>query len=64
MYLIDPVARLQTGPHRVLGKFVQQRLRADLEFAAILGLNFEIDNNIRLVLPGPAGGATGYLSVP
>ena len=63
VYLIDPVARIQTGPHRVMGKFVQQRLRADLEFAAILGVNFEIENNIRLVLPGAAGDATGYLSV-
>lgn len=64
VYLIDTVSRVQTGPHRVVGKFVRQRMRSDLEFAAILGVNFEIDNNIQLVLPGPAGGASGHLSVP
>ena len=55
VYLIDTVSRIQTGPHRVVGKFVRQRMRSDLKFAAILGVNFEIANNIQLVLPGPAG---------
>ena len=38
------------------------RAFVDVEFPTQAGTT--VDNNIRLVLPGPAGGATGYLSVP
>jgi hypothetical protein len=64
VYLIDPVVRIQSGPHRVVGKFVQQRLRRELESAATLGVNFGIDNNIPLTYPTATGGATGYFAVP
>ena len=64
VFLIDPYTGIESGPHRVVAKFVQQRLRPELERAATLGMNFEIDNGIQLLWPGGAGGPTGYLSVP
>jgi len=64
VFLIDPGTGIESGPHRVVAKFVQQRLRPELEQAVALGMNFELDNGIQLVWPGDGGGPTGYLRVP
>ena len=63
VHLIDPIRGTYTGPHSVVGKFVQQPLGgelAHLERAAILGMDFLVRNRI-----GLAPTTEGYcLTVP
>lgn len=64
LYLLDLAAGIRTGPHRVVAKFVQQALPQTVENAAILGMSFLADNELRLVLEGIGGRMSGVLSVP
>lgn len=64
VFLLDLSAGLQTGPHRVVGKFVEQPVAGEFETTAVLGLNFVRDNRIRLLLEGTGLSLTGHLVVP
>ena len=64
LFLIDLDSGIRTGPHRLVAKFARQPVTPAAENAAILGMNFLADNDIRLVLEGSLGGVTGYLAVP
>ena len=64
VFLMDLALGVQTGPHRVVGKFVEQPVAGEFEKTAVLGLNFLKDNRIRLVLEGTGLSLTGHLAVP
>jgi hypothetical protein len=64
VFLLDLAAGVQTGPHRVVGKFVEHSVAGEFETTAVLGLNFLRDNRIRLVLEGTGLSLTGHLAVP
>ena len=52
-------------PFLVVAKFASQRSRhAHLELAAVLGMNFLTDNNLRLELDGTGADLVGYFSIP
>jgi hypothetical protein len=63
VYLLDLATGIRNGPYSLTAKFVRQRLPS-LESAAILGMNFLADNDLRLLLDGTGGAMTGYLVVP
>jgi hypothetical protein len=64
IHLLDLDTGIRTGPHRLVAKFARQRLQPALESAAILGMSFLADTDIRLVLDGQAARVTGYLALP
>lgn len=64
LYLIDLDSGIRTGPHRLVAKFPRRRLPPAAENAAILGMNFLADNDIRLMLAGSHGAVSGYLAMP
>ena len=64
LYLIDLDSGIRSGPHRLVAKFARRRVAPTAENAAILGMNFLADTDIRLVLEGSQGAVTGYLAVP
>jgi hypothetical protein len=64
LYLIDLDSGIRTGPHQLVAKFPRRRLPPAAENAAILGMNFLADNDIRLVLESNHGAVSGYLAVP
>ena len=63
LYLIDLDSGIRTGPHRLVAKFARRPVTPAAENAAILGMNFLADNDIRLVLEGSHGAVTGCLGV-
>ncbi len=67
VFLVDVAARIRTGPHRLLAKFVQKRFPrrlSKLETMRIVGLNFLAENGIGLRWVSTSGGLTGLLVVP
>jgi len=65
MSLIDRKTSLQTGPFLLVAKFVDRRLPdPGLETIAVLGMNFLVDNDLRLVLEGTGGDLNGYIAIP
>lgn len=64
LYLFDLADGIRSGPHQVIGKFVQQRQLPNLEHTAILGMNFLDDNELRLVLDGTGNAISGALELP
>jgi hypothetical protein len=66
VHLSDPKTGTRTSrPFLVVAKFGSQRSQhRHLEQFAVLGMNFLIDNCLRLELNGTGVDLTGYLSVP
>ena len=64
LYLIDLDSGIRTGPHRLVAKFARRPVSPAAENAAVLGMNFLADNDIRLVLEGSHAAVTGYFAVP
>lgn len=64
VFLLDLASGVQTGPHRVVGKFVQQPVSGESETTALLGLNFLVDNAIRHALEGTGSSLSASLVVP
>jgi hypothetical protein len=64
VFVLDLATGVQTGPHRVVGKFVQQPVSGESETTALLGLNFLVDNAIRHALEGTGSSLTATLVVP
>jgi len=64
VFLLDLASGVQTGPHRVVGKFVQQSVAGEFETTALLGLNFLADNAIRFAVEGTGASLTSHLIVP
>jgi hypothetical protein len=64
VWLVDPKSGVQTGPHRLVAKFVRQRLPPRLEQLMLLGANFCPDNGIDLDLNCRGSAAMGCLDVP
>ena len=66
VHLVDPQTGTKTNrPFLVVAKFaIQRSLQPHLELAAVLGMNFLVDNGLRLALDGTGTNLVGYLSVP
>jgi len=64
VFLLDLDAGVRSGPHRMVAKFARQRLSLPIENAAILGMSFLADNDVRLVLDGHGAETNGYLRLP
>ena len=64
--LIDPRTGTKTSrSFLVVAKFASRRSQHPrLELAAVLGMNFLVDNGLRLELEGTGADLVGYLSVP
>jgi hypothetical protein len=64
VYLTDPPTGLQAGPLIVVAKFARRsHTQSRVEKAAILGLNFLVDNTSALELSGLPGQLSGKLSI-
>ncbi len=64
VFLLDLASGVQSGPHRVVGKFVQQSVAGEFETTAPLGLNFLSDNAIRFAVERTGASLSSHLVVP